>query len=243
MADKFLIDASSNFSKVEFHKPTKSITGCGLQITANLNGSLNFQMAKQLTEHKNKNSPGTYAWRDNTKNILFNLSADELRITAELIKKILSGRVKLFIKDKHNPMIIAGKDPGFDNAFFYHSPASKNDKSITIFGKEYNGKTQMELRVYEKKKSLTLMFSFDLSEIKKLYDLISNHTYRELELPNGYKSVITDAKGMIMRECYLPPYSKGEIFQFADGKYEIVYKSHIFSKNLTHYCVRPAVKK
>lgn len=41
------------------------------------------------------------------------------------------------------------------------------------------------------------MFSFDLSEIKKLYDLISNHTYRELELPNGYKSVMTDAKGMI----------------------------------------------
>lgn len=54
---------------------------------------------------------------------------------------------------------------------------------------------------------------------------------------------MTDAKGMIMRECYHPPYSKGEIFQFADEKYEIVYKSHIFSKNLTHYCVRPVVKK
>lgn len=239
---KNLNNASSNFPKIEFHKPTKSITGSGVQITANVGGAINMQIAKQLTEHKNKNFPATYAWTDSNKNIQFMLSADELRCVAELIKKVLSKKARLFLLNQHNPIIENGKDPGYDNAYFYHSPVSKKNKSIMFFGKEYNGKIQVEMRVYDATTKLTLMFSFSEVEAKKLYQLFSSHSTKELEVTTGYKSVVTDDKGNIIKECHLPPYAKGDIFVINDVKYEVVYKAHMFKKNITHYAIR-AIKK
>lgn len=240
---KNLSYASSNFPKIEFHKPTRNITGSGVQITANINGSINVQIAKQLTEHKNKSAPATYAWTDSSKNIQFMLSADELRDIAELLKKVLSGKARLFVVNQHNPVIQSGRDPGYDNAYFYHSPASKKDKSITFFGKKYNEQLQVEMRVYDSTTKLTLMFSFSEKEVKKLFQLFNSHNVRELEIPNGYKSVITDEKGIILKECYLPPYNKGDMFVINETKYEIFYKAHMFKKNITHYAIRPYKKQ
>lgn len=241
-----LKQASSNFSKIEFHKPTRNVTGSGVQVVGNVNGTINFQIAKQATPHNGKQDAATYAWSDKEKNIMFILSADELRDVCELLKKVLSRKARLFVMNQHKTVIMNNQDPGYDNAYFYHSPASKNDKSILFFGKEYNSQLQVEMRVYEKKKNLTLMFSFSEKEARKLLALFGSHSARELEVPNGYKSVVTDTEGTIIREGYLPPYNKGDIFvissQGSEIKYEIFYKSHIFSKNLTHYAVRPFKK-
>lgn len=243
---KKLKQAKSNFSKIEFHKPTRNMSGSGIQITANLDGSLNFQIAKQATPHNGKQDAATYSWTDKDKNIMFILSADELRDVCELLKKVLSNKARLFIMNQHKTVVSQNQDPGYDNAYFYHSPLSKNDKSILFFGKEYNNQLQVEMRVYEKKKNLTLMFSFSEKEVKKLLSIFATHAPKELEIPNGYKSVVTDEKGNIIRECILPPYNKGDIMVISskegDIKYEIFYKSHIFSKNLTHYAIKPFKK-
>lgn len=241
-----LKDAKANFSKIEFHKPTKDVTGSGVQIVGNVNGTINFQIAKQDKAHNGKQDAATYAWRDKDKNIMFILSADELRDVCVLLKKVLSRKARLFVMNQHKTIIMHNQDPGYDNAYFYHSPSTKNDKSILFFGKEYRGQLQVEMRVYEKKKNLTLMFSFSEKEAKKLLALFGTHSARELEVPNGYKSVVTDMEGTIIREGCLPPYNKGDIFVIyhlgSEVKYEIFYKSHIFSKNITHYAVRPFKK-
>lgn len=239
---KNLKEASSNFSKIEFHKPTRNMTGSGIQLVGNLDGTINFQIAKQLTPHNGKQNAATYAWSDKEKNIMFVLSADELRDVCDLLKKVLSRNSRLFNQNQHKTVIMNNQDPGYDNAYFYHSPASKNDKSILFFGKEYNNQLQIEMRVYEKKKNLTLIFSFSEKEAKKLLAIFSNHSSKELQVPNGYKSVVTDENGVILRECYLPPYNKGDIFVIGDIKYEIFYKSHLFYKNITHYAIRPLKK-
>ena len=83
-------DLKANFRRIEFHKPTQKLTGVGIQMAGNLDGSVNIQMAKQLT-----NNPTTYAWTDEKKNTIFNLSADEIRELYLIIQKAVSLKIQL----------------------------------------------------------------------------------------------------------------------------------------------------
>lgn len=226
-------DIKANFRKIEFHKPTSKLTGVGIQMTGNLDGSVNIQMAKQLT-----NNPTTYAWTDDKKMTIFNLSASEIRELYMLIQKALKGKVRLF-KEGHN-RIFQNNDPGFDNFKKYHQNKT-NSKTILCIFKEWNGNIQMELNVVQSKNgtNTNFMFNFTKQEMFSLLEIFSSHQAREMPIPEGYYSCVMTSDKEIIKQGYMPPLNIGDSLMInkngSTKKYKILNKVFVFSKNITVY--------
>ena len=226
-------DLKANFRRIEFHKPTQKLTGVGIQMAGNLDGSVNIQMAKQLT-----NNPTTYAWTDEKKNTIFNLSADEIRELYLIIQKALKGKVRLFAEG-HN-RIFQNNDPGFDYFKKFHQNKT-NTKTILCIFKEWNGNIQMELNVTQSKnkENINFMFNFTKQEMFKLVELFSHHQAKEMPISEGYYSCVINQDQEVIKQGYMPPLNIGDGLMISRNgstkRYEIIKKTFVFSKNITVY--------
>lgn len=229
------------FNRIDFHKPTKNITGSAVQITALQDGSVSIQIAKQKTENS-RQAKATYAWTEEDKNSFFMLSADEIRRINYLIKKVLDRKIKLFNQNEHKPPMKDGENLGYDYVFFFHS-IGENSKTISFYFKTYNDKLQLAMNVFDKKKGKTNSFSFnfDLFEFLKLYDTFSMHQINEFKPLSGYRSLICNSDQEVLVDKVMPPLYVGDsVKYFSDGKQNrktIKQKCYDTSKNLIIYLI------
>lgn len=231
-------DVKGNFDKIEFHRPTKNITGTGVQLRGTRDGKLYVQMAKQLTPHS-RESQATYAWTDPSKNTMFILSADELREVIMLIRKALKGKAVLFDQEKHNKF---ADNPNFDCVKKYHQSGT-GGKIIMFLVKEYRGELQLELSVSYKKDgtNFSFAFSFTKAETEKLEMLFYFHQARELPIPEGIMSCVIDEDKEVLKMDFMPNLSVGDFITMTiNGSkkcFKIKTKTFVTQKNMLVYGV------
>lgn len=231
-------EVKANFNKIEFHRPTKNVTGTGVQMKGDNSGGVQIQMAKQLTPHS-RESQATYAWTDIEKNTQFILSADEIREVVIFIRKILKNKAVLFDQNRHNKF---DDRPEFDCVKKYHS-SSSGGKTILFLGKEYNGNIQLELSVSFKRnnKNFIFTFSFTREEMIKLEMIFSIHQAKELPVPEGFMSCVVDEDKEVLRCDYMPSLNTGDFIVLTiNGNkktFKIKSKTYVSSKNIIVYSV------
>lgn len=232
-------DVKANFSKIEFHKPTKNITGFGIQMKGLAEGKVNIQIAKQKTERTQTQQP-TYCWNDVDKNTSIILSADEIREVMHLIKLTLSGRVVLFDNEKHNKF---AERPEFDCVKKYHS-SGNSGKWIMFLPKKYRDELQLELSISYKKNNnnFAFQFSFNKQEMEKISMLFYFHQSYEMPKPEGFMSVVLDKQKEVLRQDYMPQLNKGDFITLSNGSYLIEGKTYVSKKNILVYSVTPLKK-
>lgn len=231
-------EIKANFDKIEFHRPTKNVTGTGVQLKGTVDGKLNVQMAKQLTPHS-RESQATYAWTDPDKNTMFILSADELREVIMLIRKTLKGKATLFNQDKHNKF---AENPDFDCVKKYHQSGT-GGKTIMFLPKEYRDQLQLEMSVSFKKNGQNLLFTFSFTkqEMEKLEMIFYLHQVRELPIPQGFMSCIVDENKEVLKCDYMPNLNAGDFIVLtingAKKNFRIQTKTFVTQKNIIVYSV------
>lgn len=231
-------EIKANFDKIEFHRPTKNVTGTGVQLKGTADGKLNVQMAKQLTPHS-RESQATYAWTDPDKNTMFILSADELREVIMLIRKTLKGKATLFNQDKHNKF---AENPDFDCVKKYHQSGT-GGKTIMFLPKEYRDQLQLEMSVSFKKNGQNLLFTFSFTkqEMEKLEMIFYLHQVRELPIPQGFMSCIVDENKEVLKYDYMPNLNAGDFIVLtingAKKNFRIQTKTFVTQKNIIVYSV------
>lgn len=235
-------DIKANFDKIEFHRPTKNISGTGIQMKGTRDGKVIIQMAKQATANTME-SKATYSWTDPSKNTSFILESDELRKVIRLIRMALRGKVNLFIQDKHNRIFEGdGRNQPFSNVKLFHN-SNSGGKNILFLVKEFREEVQLELSVYFKVngKSNSLMFSFTKEEMEKLEMLFYLHQVRELPVPEGIFSCILDENRNVLRYDFMPNLNKGDFITLSiqgnRKSYEIKRKTYVTNKNILVYSV------
>lgn len=231
-------DVKGHFNKVEFHRPTKNVTGSGIQMRGLKDGSVEIQIAKQSTP-QTREANATYAWNDDEKKTQIVLKANETREICILIKKALKRKVRLFDQNIHKRVF--DSDPGYDYVKKYH--ASTIGKTILFLAKEYNGNIQLEMSIYYKRgnQNYNFMFSFTELEMIQLEQLFYFYQAEELGKPEGYMSCVVTDDQEVIRQQYMPPLNIGDmiIVKTREGskRLEIKKKCFVFSKNMTVYMV------
>ena len=231
-------DIKGNFDKIEFHRPTKNVSGTGVQLRGTRDGKLNVQMAKQITPHS-RESQATYGWSDPDKNTMFVLSADELREVIMLIRKTLKGKAILFDQEKHNKF---AENPNFDCVKKYHQSGT-GGKTIMFLPKEYRDQLQLELSVSYKKNNTNFLFTFSFTkqEMEKLEMLFYFHQMRELPVPEGIMSCVVDEDKEVLKMDFMPNLSVGDFISMTiNGSkkcFKIKTKTFVTQKNMIVYGV------
>ena len=228
-------EVDANFRRMDFHKPTASKTGHGIQMKGTLDGKLQMQIAKQATENT-RTEKATYFWTDKDKSTMFILDASEIRELILLIRKALKGKAILFDKDKHDKMT---DNPEYDRVKKFHSNGNNGSKTIIFLPKEYRNEIQIEMDIFVKKngKSTSFMYSFDKNEMIQLEMVLSIHQARELPIPEGFMSVILNSDREVLRKDYMPQLSVGDYIVIDKDSYEIKKKTFVTKKNLLVYSV------
>lgn len=229
---KNLSQAKSNYNQMNYHRPVKGLKGAGVQISMDSSDKLRFQIAKQLTENSRERK-ATFAWSDNTKNIQFVLSADEIHQVVTFIKNIYHKAIKLFDQN-----LFSQKNyTHYSKAEFKHFPnGASAGKTIEFYAKDYNNTRQLVMKV-RNSKNLIIQYSWNPNDFFQLCDVFEQFKSNALMLDNGWATVITDDKDNILKETILPSYSTNDYLNISGKDRKIIYKRHLMGKNLVHYVV------